>query len=90
MHLRSGTTYNYTNDSNNVYETSDYDYEYYATLGRNFNTWKANVNRICLRETNLGCDDLPDMDYYSYFVEGVTFQRMAALLLRGLYYNIMN
>ena len=87
MLLRSGTTYN---ENTNVYETNDPNYEYYATLARNFNTWKGNVNRICIRRVNMSCDDLPDVDYYNHFVEGVSFQRMAEILLRDLYYNVMS
>ena len=64
MKLRSGTAYN--ENTTDVYETEDSNYEYYATLGRNFNTWKAHVNHICVQETNMRCDDLPDLDYYSY------------------------
>ncbi len=79
MKLRSGKIYYY--DINDEPE-----YQYYARLGRQFNTWKAEVNRLCIREVNLGCDDLPDMPYYSYFVEGVTSKRMKDLLLRDTYY----
>ncbi len=84
MKLRNGKIYYF--DAN----TSDEDeYQYYSTLGRRFNTWKAEVNRICLREVNLGCDDLPDMDYYTCFVENVTAQSMARHLLHKVYYCIM-
>ena len=83
MKLRNGKVYYY--DINDEPE-----YQYYTRLARNFNTWKARVNRVCQREVGLGCDDLPDMDYYNYFVEGVTFQRMAQILLREVYFCMMN
>ena len=82
MELRSGNIYN------NDFDVEQH-YQYYSSLGRNFNTWKAHVNRLCKREVNLGCDDLPDMDYYNYFAEGVTFQRMTNILLREVYYCII-
>ena len=60
MELRNGKIY-----TNQVTKDEE-EYQYYANLGRRFNTWKANVNSICRREVNLGCDDLPDMDYYIF------------------------
>ena len=83
MELRNGKIY-----TNQVTKDEE-EYQYYANLGRRFNTWKANVNSICRREVNLGCDDLPDMDYYNCFVEGVTAQSMAHHLLREVYYCFM-
>ena len=83
MQLRSGYIY-VSEEEYNITE-----YEYYANLGRQFNTWKARVNKICQREINVGCDDLPDEDYYNAFVEGVTSEYMASHIIRDFYYSIM-
>lgn len=85
MELRSG---NIIYNENNM-DFNDPDEEYYNNLGRQFNIWKGHINRFCLREVNMGCDDLPDMPYYDCFVEGITARDMATKLLRDCYYCMM-
>ena len=62
MQTRSGLTYN-TDDNR----------DYYLQLAQGFIRWKNTVNQICYSQTKMTCDDLPDQDYYSSFVEGVSY-----------------
>ena len=80
MRTRSGLTYN-SNDSN---------MNYYIQLGVRFRNWKNKVNNLCLNSFNMGCDDLPDRDYYTSFVENVTSEEMFQKISRDLYYLFMD
>ena len=82
MHTRSGLSYN-TDD--NITEQ-----EYYSMLAIKFRNWKNQINRLCISDLNLGCDDLPDQDYYSSFVENVTPREMYNIISRDFYNHMMN
>lgn len=82
MKTRSGLSY--TIDDNCTEQ------EYYTILANRFRSWKNKINQLCMRNFNMGCDDLPDQDYYSSFVEGVTPEQMYAILTREFYNSMMN
>lgn len=79
MQTRSGLTYN-----------TDDNQDYYLQLAQGFIRWKNKVNHICYSQTKMTCDDLPDQDYYSCYVEGVTPQQMLTTLTKFLYYDLLN
>ena len=84
MHTRSGLTYNNTDVEDNISER-----EYYTQLARQFKNWKSAVNQLCINSINMECDDLPDLDYYSSFVEGLTPREMFDVISREFYDQMM-
>ena len=84
MHTRSGLTYNNTDVEETISER-----EYYAQLAAKFRNWKSAVNQLCVKSINMECDDLPDLDYYSSFVEGLTPREMFNVISREFYDQMM-
>ena len=64
--------------------------EEYRQLARDFIIWKQNFINLCIKKINMSCDDLPDMDYYSSYVEGITYLQMFDILMKDLYIEILN
>ncbi len=84
MKTRSGLTYQINLDEN-ISET-----QYYNRLAQGFRRWKEKVNQICFKNIQIGCDDLPDLDYYTSYVEGLTPSDMYNILIRNLYVDMLN
>ena len=83
MKTRSGLTYK-------TMEKTLSNEQYYALLATSFRNWKRSINLMCLRHINMECDDLPDQDYYSAFVEGVSASDMFTIISRDFYYQMMD
>jgi hypothetical protein len=81
MKTRSGNQYN----TKNLGET-----EYYIQLAQNFKLWKKNVNKMCKQKINMSCDELPDMDYYSFYVENVSPIDMYQKIIKQLCITMLN
>ena len=67
MKLRSGKIYK--PQFHNPYENDIKKYE--EKLDYNFNLWKKEINNKIIQKYNMSCDDIPDLPYFDYFVEGV-------------------
>lgn len=66
MELRSGKIY-----ENEI----DYDEEKYEMeLSTNFTKWKKVINDLVYKKYSLGCEDIPDLPYFDYFVESFSTQ----------------
>lgn len=50
--------------------------------GQTFDDWKEEVNQAVIAKAGLGCDDLPDVDYYSWFMDCTPPAEAAEQLLR--------
>ena len=82
MQTRSGFSYDTKTDHLS-------DEQYYALLATRFRNWKRAINLMCIRNINMECDDLPDQDYYSAFVEGVSASDMFGIISRDFYHEMM-
>ena len=82
MQTRSG--FSYTTKKDNMS-----DEQYYALLATRFRNWKRAINLMCIRNINMECDDLPDQDYYSAFVEGVSSSDMFGIITRDFYHQMI-
>jgi hypothetical protein len=47
-----------------------------------FNAWSKKVDDILVRNFGLGILDLPDLDYYSFWSDGISPGRMAKMAVR--------
>ena len=83
MQTRSGFSYDTKTDHLS-------DEKYYALLATRFRNWKRAINLMCIRNINMECDDLPDQDYYSAFVEGVSASDMFGIISRDFYHEMMD
>tara|TARA_B100000795_G_scaffold268520_1_gene255641 strand:- start:5067 stop:5315 length:249 start_codon:yes stop_codon:yes gene_type:complete len=64
--------------------------EYYIQLAKNFKIWKETINKICIKNISMCCDELPDIDYYSFYIEEVTPKEMYDTLVKNLYNYFLN
>tara|TARA_B100000768_G_C11233541_1_gene356199 strand:+ start:454 stop:696 length:243 start_codon:yes stop_codon:yes gene_type:complete len=80
MQTRSGFSY-VVKDSNT---------NYYLNLANTFQEWKNKINELVLTQINLGCEDLPDIDYYNLFVEGVPEEQVKNKLVYDFYIDMLN
>lgn len=83
MKTRSGFSYDTKADNLS-------DEQYYTLLATRFRNWKRAINLMCIRSINMECDDLPDQDYYSAFVEGVSASDMFGIISRDFYHEMMD
>ena len=84
MKTRSGLTYNFTE------KTTDDSSSYYTDLGKQFQRWKKDINNLVLNHLSISCDDLPDIDYYSLFVENITAEQVSRKLIHDYYIDMLN
>jgi len=80
MLTRSGISYNIKDDKTN----------YYLDLVKKFQDWKNKVNNLALKQLKLSCDELPDIDYYNLFVEGITAEQVKDKLVYDFYMEMLN
>ena len=84
MKLRSGKLVYNKEQSHNPYYKSQIDYE--NTITKNFNIWKRKINNTILFNYNMGCDNIPDIPYYDYFVEGITVQQIVDYIKKEFFF----
>ena len=82
MQLRSGKIYK--TQLHNPNEISKERYE--EVLKNNFNLWKNTINNKIIEKYNMSCEDIPDLPYYDYFVEGVTVRHVIEYIENEFFY----
>ena len=84
MKLRSGKNLANKLYSHNPIYKSQIDYE--KKLKINFKKWKTHINNKILFHHNMGCDDIPDLPYYDYFVEGIPVQQIVDYIKKEFFF----
>jgi|TARA_B110000027_G_C16069511_1_gene278329 hypothetical protein len=85
MKLRSGKILSKTENHNPIYK-SQKDYE--KKLKINFKKWKTLINNKILFHYNMSCEDIPDLPYYDYFVEGVPVEQIVEYIKKEFFFYI--
>lgn len=50
---------------------------------RNFEDWLKRVDAIIQAKVGLSREDLPDIDYHGYFMQGMNCDRVAKIAIRN-------
>lgn len=50
---------------------------------RNFEDWLKRVDAIIQAKVQLSREDLPDIDYHGYFMQGMNCDRVAKIAIRN-------
>lgn len=82
MQLRSGKTYE--KQLHNPEFISQQSYE--NKLKNNFMIWKNKINNTILQKYNMSCEDIPDLPYYDYFVEGIKPKQIVEYIENEFFY----
>ena len=81
MELRSGTIYN-----NHMSKQEEEEEEYERELSTNFSKWKKTINDMLYEKYCMDCDDIPDLAYFDYFVEGISVEQVFSYIEKEFFF----